>query len=48
VLRFTVSPFFYLLHHHVLTGEGLMEDETIEAARIRAAEVVRCVHTLIA
>lgn len=30
------------------SGEGLQEDETIEAARSRAAEVVRCVHTLIA
>mmetsp|Transcript_108495 Transcript_108495/g.212594 ORF Transcript_108495/g.212594 Transcript_108495/m.212594 type:complete len:928 (+) Transcript_108495:64-2847(+) len=30
------------------SGEGLQEDEMIESARSRAAEVVRCVHTLIA
>ena len=30
------------------SGEGLQEDEVIENARSRAAEVVRCVHTLIA
>jgi hypothetical protein len=33
---------------NIESGEGLQEDEIIESARARAAEIVRCVHTLIA